>query len=240
MRAPAEKAIFATMITVGLVEDNTQLIRSVSRNFGYFGNVQLVFTARNGAEAMEKLETIQPDVLLLDINMPVKNGIETAREAGVKYPGIRIIMHTVIDAEDKIFDAIMAGATGYILKDSTPGQLIEAIEEAVDGGAPMSPSIARKAIQLIRSREKPQVRNREENEFGLSARELEILDKVAEGQAYQQIANELFVSPKTVRKHIENIYRKLQVHNKVEAVQKARNKNLLSLVLGGLMMLVNF
>lgn len=225
------------MITVGLVEDNAQLIRSVSRNFEVFGNVKLVFTARNGADALEKLADTQPDVLLLDINMPVKNGIETAQEVGVKYPGIRIIMHTVIDAEDKIFDAIMAGATGYILKDSTPGQLIEAIEESVDGGAPMSPSIARKAIQLIRSNEKPQVRNREENEFGLSARELEILDKVAEGQNYQQIANMLFVSPKTVRKHIENIYRKLQVHNKVEAVQKARNKNLLSVVWIFLLML---
>jgi len=217
-------------ITIGLVEDNAPLIRSVSRNLSCFDNVELLFVARNGQEALEKLQAQQPQVLLMDISMPLMDGIEATRRVSVLYPDIRIIMHTVFDTEDKIFDSIIAGAVGYLLKDSPPSQLIAAVEEAMEGGAPMSPSIAKKALQLIRLQQAPQptAESRENNAYDLSKRELEILEKIAEGQNYQQIADALFVSPKTVRKHIENIYRKLQVHNKMEAVQKARKSRLLS------------
>lgn len=208
-------------ITVGLVEDNAQLIQSVSRNLSCFDSIELLFVARNGNELMHKLETQQPAVLLMDIHMPEMNGIEAARLVSEKYPGICILMHTVFDTEDKIFDSIVAGATGYLLKDSPPSALIAAIEEVLEGGAPMSPSIARKALQLLRAAPLPEPAAQTET-FDLTKRELEILEKIAEGQNYQQIADVLFVSPKTVRKHIENIYRKLQVHNKMEAVQKAK------------------
>jgi DNA-binding NarL/FixJ family response regulator len=216
-------------ITVGLVEDNAQLIQSVSRNLSCFDSIELLFVARNGNELMQKLETQQPAVLLMDIHMPEMNGIEAARLVSEKFPGIRILMHTVFDTEDKIFDSIVAGATGYLLKDSPPSALIAAIEEVLEGGAPMSPSIARKALQLLRSAPVPEPAAQTET-FDLTKRELEILEKIAEGQNYQQIADVIFVSPKTVRKHIENIYRKLQVHNKMEAVQKAKKNRLLSML----------
>jgi DNA-binding NarL/FixJ family response regulator len=216
-------------ITVGLVEDNAQLIQSVSRNLSCFDSIELLFVARNGNELLQKLESQQPSVLLMDIHMPEMNGIEAARLVSEKYPGIRILMHTVFDTEDKIFDSIVAGATGYLLKDSPPSALIAAIEEVLEGGAPMSPSIARKALQLLRTAPLPEPAAQTET-FDLTKRELEILEKIAEGQNYQQIADVLFVSPKTVRKHIENIYRKLQVHNKMEAVQKAKKNRLLSVL----------
>ncbi|MCA6361747.1 MAG: response regulator transcription factor [Bacteroidetes bacterium] len=216
-------------ITVGLVEDNAQLIQSVSRNLSCFDSIELLFVARNGNELLQKLESQQPSVLLMDIHMPEMNGIEAARLVSEKYPGIRILMHTVFDTEDKIFDSIVAGATGYLLKDSPPSALIAAIEEVLEGGAPMSPSIARKALQLLRTAPVPEPATQTET-FDLTKRELEILEKIAEGQNYQQIADVLFVSPKTVRKHIENIYRKLQVHNKMEAVQKAKKNRLLSVL----------
>jgi DNA-binding NarL/FixJ family response regulator len=189
------------------------------------------FVARNGNELLQKLEAQRPQVLLMDINMPEMNGIEATHRVSTEYPEIRILMHTVFDTEDKIFDSIIAGATGYLLKDSPPSALIAAIEEVLEGGAPMSPSIARKSLQLLRSRPVAVPEPLPDAEtFDLSKRELEILEKIAEGQNYQQIADVLFVSPKTVRKHIENIYRKLQVHNKMEAVQKAKKNRLLSIL----------
>jgi DNA-binding NarL/FixJ family response regulator len=216
-------------ITIGLVEDTPELIRSVSRNIGCFENLELLFTARNGNDALAKLVEHQPQVLLMDINMPGMNGIEATKEVSRLYPQIKVIMHTVFDTDDKIFDSILAGASGYLLKDAHPGQLVEAIEEAIEGGAPMSPSIAVKALKLIRMQGRSIAKELPpSDDFNLSKRELEILEKLASGQNYQLIADAVFVSPKTVRKHIENIYRKLQVHNKMEAVDKARKNRLLS------------
>jgi DNA-binding NarL/FixJ family response regulator len=133
-------------------------------------------------------------------------------------------MLTVFDESDKIFDSILAGANGYLLKDEKPTKLYEAIEEALDDGAPMSPAIANKALRLIRGGTKEVLKP---VEFGLTAREVEILDYIAAGKNYTVIADALFISPKTVRKHIENIYKKLQVHNKVEAIQLAQRHGML-------------
>lgn len=220
-------------ITLALIEDTPELIRSVSRNISCFENLQLLFTASNGEEALKKLASADqlPQVILMDINMPKLNGIETTRRIHNLYPDVKVIMHTVFDADDKIFESILAGASGYLLKDSFPGQLAEAIEEAIDGGAPMSPAIATKALKLIRNQTPPVSSSEADTEdFNLSKRELEILEKLSSGLSYQQIADQLFVSPKTVRKHIENIYRKLQVHNKIQAIEKARRNRLLSLL----------
>lgn len=220
-------------ITLALVEDTPDLVRSVSRNISCFENLELLFTARNGEDALEKLSSAQalPQVILMDINMPKLNGIEATRRINTLYPHIKIIMHTVFDTDDKIFESILAGASGYLLKDSFPGQLAEAIEEAIEGGAPMSPSIAAKALRLIRtSAAKVSPSETETYDYNLSKRELEILEKLSSGAGYQQIADQLFVSPKTVRKHIENIYRKLQVHNKVQAIDLARKNKLLGLL----------
>ncbi len=205
-------------ISCVLVEDNSGLVRAITEKIALFDNVNLLFVARNGQEVLHSLESDQPDVILMDINMPIMNGIEATAEIKRLYPEIKVLMLTVFDDEEHIFESIVAGASGYLLKDEKPGVLINAIEEVLEGGAPMSASIALKAINLIRLHTRLPA---EVPDFKLTKREMEILEHLSLGETYQIIADRLFISPKTVRKHIENIYGKLQVHNKVEAVQKA-------------------
>ncbi|WP_306643430.1 response regulator [Sanyastnella coralliicola] len=205
-------------IQVAVAEDNPNLIRSVLEKLQLFDQVEVMWVASNGVEVIQKVTNQQPDVILMDINMPEMNGVEATRKVKDQFPKVKVIMLTVFDETDKIFNSILAGASGYLLKDEKPGKLIQAIEEAMEGGAPMSPVIAAKSLQLIRSGKQEPV---ESVDFGLTNREMEILEEISKGKNYQQIADKLFISPKTVRKHIENIYRKLQVHNKVEAIQLA-------------------
>lgn len=210
---------------LAVAEDNPNLIRSILEKLGLFENIEVVWVANDGKEVLEKMINHQPEVILMDINMPRMDGVEATRRLKEQYPGTIVIMLTVFDENDKIFNSIVAGANGYLLKDEKPAKLIQAIEEALEGGAPMSPVIASKALKLIRSvHDVP----KSEVDFGLTNRETEILELIAEGRSYQEIANQLFISPKTVRKHIENIYKKLQVHNKVEAVQLALKHGLLN------------
>ncbi len=203
-------------IRIGLVEDDENLIKSTSAKLGMFEDVDLVFVAKNGNEAIEAVQNNTPDIILMDINMPEMNGIEATARIKKIQPLIKIIIHTIFDDNDKIFESILAGSSGYLLKDERPQQLLDSLIEAMEGGAPMSRSIASKTLQLIR---RSALEKRED--FNLTKRELEILNELAKGQNYNMIAEELFISPKTVRKHIENIYQKLQVHNKMEAVQLA-------------------
>lgn len=210
-------------IRVGLVEDDPNLIQSISTKLMMFEEVILIWTARNGIEALEQMELEMADLLLMDINMPAMNGIEATSQIRKTYPSTKVIIHTVFDDNDRIFESILAGASGYLLKDEKPAKLIEGMKEAMEGGAPMSRSIASKTLQLIR-------RNTEEvrKDFNLTKRELQILNGLSNGLNYQQIADELFISPKTVRKHIENVYQKLQVHNKVDAVKLAIRYQIIS------------
>ena len=208
------------MIKLGIVEDKPELIRSVMEKVGLFDKVDVIWVAENGEQAIEEVRKSNPDVILMDINMPVMNGIEATAFISEHYPSVKVVMLTVFDESDKIFDSILAGASGYLLKDEKPARLLMAIEEALEGGAPMSPAIASKALRLIRS-ELNDRQSGKKVDFGLSVREMEILEGIGRGESYQTIAEKLDISPGTVRKHIENIYRKLQVHNKVEAVQLA-------------------
>lgn len=211
-------------IKVGLVEDNPHLARSLKENLSEFENIDVLFVASNGMDVLHKLFGHTPDIILMDINMPVMDGIEATRRIKHQFPNIKIIMLTVFDDGDNLFNSILAGATGYLLKDEKPGKILAAFEEAMEGGAPMSPVIATKSLQLIRGKNPDAVRNSEE--FNLTKREIEILELIAKGETYQQIADKTFISPKTVRKHIENIYQKLQVHNKVDAVRLAMEKKI--------------
>jgi DNA-binding NarL/FixJ family response regulator len=207
-----------------LVEDNPHLARSLKENLSAFENVEVLFVASNGQDALQKLFKFTPDIILMDINMPVMDGIEATRRVKHQFPNVKIIMLTVFDDGDNLFNSILAGATGYLLKDEKLEKILSAFEEAMEGGAPMSPIIATKSLQLIRGKNPDALQNSEE--FNLTKREVEILEYIAKGETYQQIADKTFISPKTVRKHIENIYLKLQVHNKVDAVRLAMERKI--------------
>lgn len=217
-------------IKVALAEDVPQLQEAISSNLREFENAELLFVVSNGQEMIDKLSESIPDLILMDINMPQLDGITATRRIRALYPNVKIVMLTVFDDGDNIFNAILAGANGYLLKDAKPSRLLAAIEEAMEGGAPMSPQIAAKTLQLVRGTRTEAIP--ESNDFNLTKREIEILDRLASGETYQQIAGKIFISPKTVRKHIENIYTKLHVHNKIEAVDKARKHGLLSVLVG--------
>jgi len=213
------------MIKVALVDDNPTLLRNISQNLSIFDELEIVFKAINGLDVLDKLNSYSPDVILMDIEMPAMNGIEATREIKKRFPQQKIMMLTVLDREDKIFEAIKAGATGYLLKDEKPSRILACIEELMDGGAPMSPIIAMKTLEMLRNQQVSEQKietTQSPETFNLSKREVEILEKISNGLNYNQIADQLFISAKTARKHIENIYQKLHVHSKLEAVQLAQ------------------
>lgn len=205
-------------ISVGIVDDNPKLLDSLKLNFSLFDEVEVAFTAIGGVKALACLEDHQPDVILMDIEMPGIDGITTTKRVVEKYPDVKVMMLTVFDEEDKIFGAILNGASGYILKGEKPARIVQCIEEVMDGGAPMSTKIALLTLKIIKRQHGLSAKQKPEN-FGLTNRELEVLELIAAALNYQEIAEKLFVSPKTVRKHIENIYHKLHVHNKLDAVK---------------------
>ena len=208
-------------IKVALAEDNNLLAASIRSKLELFEEIEFVFGAKNGKDMLDRLAANSTvDAILMDIEMPVMDGIETTAVVSEKHPDIKIIMLTVFDDEEKIFRAIQSGAMGYLLKDENPEKIYEGIKMVVDGGAPMSPIIAAKSLSILRNLG-PAANKNETTNFSLSEREIGVLEKLSHGLNYNEIAEDLFISPFTVRKHIENIYRKLQVNNKVQAVQKA-------------------
>lgn len=214
-------------IKVGIVDDNSFLIKMVEEKLSFFEEISVKFTAINGSEAVKRLEENHNiDLILMDIEMPVLNGIETTEIVKNKYPHIKIIMLTVFDNDENIFNAIKAGADGYLLKEINAKDLHEGILETLNGGAAMNPSIAMKTLKLLRN--PIEINNVEEKEcIALTPREIDVLEQLSKGLSYNLIADNLILSVGTVRKHIENIYKKLQVHNKLEAVQKAKKNNLI-------------
>ncbi len=209
-------------INIAFAEDNDFLASSLSEKLKMFSEkFSILYRAKNGAEMIDYLKNNEQkiQVILMDIEMPVMDGINATEKISKLYPNIKIIILTVFDDDEKIFSAIKAGANGYLLKDESVDKIVDGISLVLDGGAPMSPTIASKTLQLLRQSDKSIERKSED--FNLSKREIEILENLKLGLDYQQIAEKLFISPFTVRKHIENIYRKLQVNNKMQAVQKA-------------------
>ena len=212
---------------IAIVDDNNFLIKSIEEKLSFFSDLELKFTANNGEELLEKLsENNHLDLILMDIEMPVMNGIDATFAVKNKFPQIKIIMLTVFDNDENIFNAIKAGADGYLLKEVNPAELYAGILDTMNGGAAMNPSIALKTLKLLRN---PIHFDSSENleKINLTTREIEVLDQLSKGLSYSIIAQNLFLSPSTVRKHIENIYAKLQVHSKMEAVQKAKRNNLI-------------
>lgn len=214
-------------INIGLVDDNIFMLNSVEEKLSLFSDIIVKSTSHGGSSLLEQLEDDSNyDIILMDIEMPGLSGIETTAIVKQKYPQIKVVMFTVFDNDDNIFKAIQAGADGYLLKDVNPNVLYKGIHDTLNGGAAMSPSIALKALKLLRN---PQsISDKEKSkEVSLTSRETDVLEQLGKGLSYTKIAENLFISPSTVRKHIENIYKKLQVHNKLEAVDRARRQNLI-------------
>lgn len=213
-------------VSFAIVDDNRTLLQALERNLRAFSELSLLFTATNGQQALEMAIQHQPEVILMDIDMPILDGIKAASLIHKEVPEIKIMMLTIFDRDDKLFEAIKAGASGYLLKDEPPARIVTAIEEAMDGGAPMSPGIASRALAMLRRQafvdaDKNKKSLPSPESYYLTTREIEILEQLSQGLPTPQIADKLFISDRTVRKHVENIYDKLHVHSRYEAIQLA-------------------
>jgi len=173
----------------------------------------------NAEDALKYIEQRKPDLVLMDVNLPGMSGIECTRIIKSSYPEILIMMFTVYENNENVFKALEAGASGYILKQSSPDELLDAIRLLDNGGSPMSSSIARMVVSSF-----SKIQDQKENKYNLSEREKEVLDLLAEGFRYKDIAEKLFISISTVRSHIYSMYEKLHVHNRTEALIKYKKK----------------
>ncbi len=212
---------------VHITEDLPRLAKMLRENLEMSPDFKVTGHAVNGQDLLAQLAALPnlPDVVLMDIQMPVMDGIAATAALKAKHPQVKVVMATVFDDEENIFNAILAGADGYLMKDEPPQVLHRALAEVMEGGAPMSPAIARKALLLLRKT--PAQPLPAQPAHDLSDREIEILEQLSKGLRYEQVGQNLHISTGTVRKHIENIYRKLQVHNKLEAVDAARKKGVI-------------
>lgn len=215
-------------IKIAIADDNSFLINTVKEKLSFFNTLKVNFCAINGSDLIDKLEDNRHiDLILMDIEMPIMNGIEATEKVKLKYPHIKIIMLTVFDNDEHIFNAIKAGADGYLLKEINPKDLYDGILETLKGGAAMNPSIAMKTLKLLRNPIDFNTKDDDEACIKLTDREVQVLEQLSKGLNYNAIAENLILSTGTIRKHIENIYKKLQVHNKLEAVEKAKINNII-------------
>ena len=206
-------------IKVAIVEDNDGIRDSLSILISGSPGFQCIAVFKNSEDAIEKIPALNVDVILMDINLPNMSGIECTKILKGKNPNLHIIMQTVYENSEMIFESLKAGATGYLLKRTTPVKLLEAVEEAYKGGSPMSSQIARMVVESFQI--KPKGKN---NLPLLTDREEELLLHLSKGYRYKEIADKLFISIDTVRSHIRNIYEKLQVRSRTEAVLKYYKK----------------
>ena len=217
-------------IRIAVAEDNGFLLRATLDKLEALGpQVSIDHVARNGEELLQVLTHDRTvDVVLMDLEMPRLDGIQATRLLKQRYPQMRVLVLTVFDDDDRIFRAIQAGADGYLLKEVTAEQLGVSLNAVQQGGAAMTPSIAAKTLRLLREPERAvQSTVEEESAPSLSKREVEVLEQIAQGLTYEAVAQNLFISAHTVRKHVENLYGKLHVHNKIEAAIEGRRRGLL-------------
>ncbi len=210
-------------ISVCIVEDNKDIRSALEQIIVMANGYKLSGSFINADEAINKIPLIKPDVVLMDINLGEgESGIEVVKQLKPEHPEILFMMCTVYEDDEKIFEALSAGANGYILKKTTPAKLLEAIKELSEGGAPMSSQIARKVVNAFQTRtfKKTEPHLQGKPIESLSNRENEILVFLAQGLLYKEIATKLFISPETVKKHAYHIYEKLHVNNRIEAIIK--------------------
>lgn len=212
------------MITVVIVEDNDTIREGLAALINGTGGYKCVGSFRDCESFLAKLSSLDINVVLMDIALPGMNGIEGVKEAKKIKPDTDILMLTIYEDSEKVFDALCAGACGYLVKKTPPSKLLDAIKEVHEGGSPMSSQIARQVITAFK--ESKDLKD-DEQEFELSGREKEVINLLAGGNNYQQIAEQLYISVDTVRHHIKNIYKKLHVHTQSEAVAKAIRKKII-------------
>lgn len=221
-------------IKLAILEDNTVLRNRIVELLGLYSDINLVFSAGCSSEFV-KMMGIQsqksiPNIILMDIELPDTSGIETTGWVKEHFPEIDILMFTVFEDDERIFQAIQAGASGYLLKDEPVDTIVESIRELKQGGAPMSNQIARRVMQLVRNGSKVNLINDPNMSrpipFDLTSREVEILQKLVEGKTNSVIGEELFLSPWTVKTHVKSIYRKMHVGSRAEVTKLAMRSNL--------------
>jgi DNA-binding NarL/FixJ family response regulator len=206
-------------ISIAIVED-LDVVRNGLKNFISLNTDFIVVGAfKTGEEACTELPRVMADIVIMDINLPGMNGIECIRQVKDKSPGTQFMMFTVYENDEKVFEALKAGASGYLLKNTGLLQIAESLKELHEGGSPMSGNIARKLVNLFRDTEK-----KASPVDVLSNRENEILQLLSKGLLYKEIAEQLQITTGTVRQHIHNIYEKLHVQNRTEAINKALGK----------------
>jgi DNA-binding NarL/FixJ family response regulator len=203
-------------VKVVIFEDNNRLREGLYQLINGSAGLNCVGAFANCDNIIKHIEESGPDVVLMDIEMPGITGIEGVIKIKEKFPEIKILMETIFEDDDKIFQSICAGAEGYILKGTPPAEIIESIKEIYEGGSPMTPSIANKVLRMVSRRPAAH-----QDDFDLTKREKEVLSCLVQGMSYKMIADECTISMDTVNMHIKNIYRKLHVHSKSEAAVKA-------------------
>jgi DNA-binding NarL/FixJ family response regulator len=206
-------------VKVSIIEDDDWIRENLASQIGQAEGFTCVSSFSNGEEALNRIQESMPDVVLMDINLPRMNGIECVKKLKLLLPSTQVLMLTVYEDSEKIFDSLLAGASGYLLKRTPQAEIIEAIADVHRGNSPMTGHIARKVVQYFN------VRGNAETEIQkLSKREKEVLDQLAQGMAYKEIADVLSLSIDTIRMHIKGIYGKLHVHSRGEAVAKYLRK----------------
>ena len=213
--AMSARSVEARSIRVGLVDDDEGIRASLGDILGRSKTCHLVCSCADAESALTTLAQHQPEVVLMDINLPGMNGIECVRQLKKRLPATQVIMLTVYGDSERLFRSLMAGASGYLLKSTPSAKLLEAIRDVRAGGSPMTPQIARRVVQYFRTIPQPA------SELDLlTPREKQLLDQLSQGFLYKEIVANLGMSLDTVRTHIRNIYEKLHVHSRTEAVVK--------------------
>jgi NarL family two-component system response regulator LiaR len=213
---------YPVMTTVSIYEDNHQLRSLLELLIGNTENFSVVGTYSNGQDIAEQVLLDRPDVVLMDIDMPGRNGIECIRQVKVTNAAIRVLMHTVFDDDERLFACLSNGADGYLLKKDTATHLMNALGEVIKGGGPMSPSIARRVLETFKH-----VPKSKKETYGITGREQEILQLLTKGYTYRMIGIQCEISVETVRRHLKNVYQKLHVQCGTEAVAKAIREQLI-------------
>jgi DNA-binding NarL/FixJ family response regulator len=207
------------MVKVLIFEDSPSRQEALKLLIDEQSDLQLLGIFENCVSVVENVERLNPDVILMDIEMPVVNGLEGVKLIRKHFPDVIVIMQTVFEDESSIFEAIQAGAHGYMLKSTKPARFIDAIKDALEGGAPMTPLIAKKVMAAFKEKQSAPKNNVNE----LSETEMSILSILAEGKSYKMVAVEKEISWHTVNAHVKKIYKKLHVHSAAEAIYKMRN-----------------